>query len=57
MDKFFAGCALGIVVFMVLLGTLPGSVVRQANEALQECEKSLPRDQHCKLFALPIDKD
>jgi hypothetical protein len=57
MDKFFAGCVAGIVFFMVLLATLPGSLVRQANEAVQECEKSLPRDQHCKIIALPIDKE
>jgi len=57
MDKFFAGCVVGVVVFMVLLATLPGSIVKQANEALHECEKSLPRDQHCVVVALPASKD
>ena len=57
MDKFFAGSAVGIIVFMVLLATLPGSIVRQANEALKECEKSLPRDQNCVVIALPVSKD
>lgn len=57
MDKFFAGCFVGIAVFMIMLGTFPGSMVKQVNEAIAECEKSLPRDQHCKFVALPVTKD
>lgn len=26
---------------------------RAAREALYKCEKSLPRDQHCKVIAVP----
>ena len=57
MDKFFAGVVAGIFVFIGLLETLPGSLVKQANDAIKECEKSLPRDQHCKIVAVPVDKD
>jgi hypothetical protein len=57
MDKFFAGCFVGMAVFMIMLGTFPGSMVKQVNEAIAECEKSLPRDQHCKFVALPVSKD
>lgn len=57
MDKFFAGVVAGIFVFIALLETLPGSLVKQANDAIQECEKSLPRDQHCKVMAIAISKD
>ena len=57
MDKFFAGCFVGIFVFIAMLQTLPGSLAKQANDAIQECEKSLPRDQHCKVMAIAISKD
>lgn len=57
MDKFFAGVVVGVVLFMLLLGTLPDSMVKQVNDAIQQCEKSLPRDQHCTFVALPISRD
>jgi hypothetical protein len=57
MDKFFAGMFAGIFVFAGALSMIPTSLVKQANEAVHECEKSLPRDQHCKIVALPVDKD
>lgn len=57
MDKFFTGVVAGVFLFIGLLETLPGSLVKQANEAIKECEKSLPRDQHCKVIAIAISKD
>ena len=57
MDKFIAGFFVGIVLLIALLDNLPGSLVKKHNEAIKECEKSLPRDQHCTLVALPVDKD
>jgi len=57
MDKFFAGVVVGVVLFMLLLGALPDSMVKQVNDAIQQCEKSLPRDQHCTFVALPISRD
>mgnify|MGYP003348100252 CR=1 FL=1 len=57
MDKFFAGCFVGMFVFAGALSMIPTSLVKQANDAVQECEKSLPRDQHCKVVALAIVKD
>lgn len=57
MDKFFAGCFVGMFVFAGALSMIPTSLVKQANDAVHECEKSLPRDQNCKIVALPVDKE
>lgn len=57
MDKFFVGCFAGMFIFAGALSMIPNSLVKQANEAIKECEKSLPRDQNCKIIALPVDKD
>ncbi len=59
MDKFLFGICVGIVIMIALLENMPGSLVKKANEAIQECEKSLPRDQHCKItaIAIPVPKE
>ena len=57
MDKFIAGIFAGIFLFIALLHTLPGSITKRANELIEECERSLPRDQHCVIMAVPVSKD
>ena len=57
MDKFIAGFAVGFFTLLILLGVVPTSIVNQANEAIHECEKSLPRDQHCKIIGIKVDKE
>ena len=29
------------------------NIVNQANDAIEECERSLPRDQYCTITAVP----
>ena len=45
---FFVGVAL-----MLGLSLLPSATHRIYMEAKAECEKPLPRDQHCKIIAVP----
>jgi len=33
------------------------SYYNRTKNLLEQCEKSLPRDQNCKLVALPVDKN
>lgn len=50
----------GLIVLFVLVAAIdlsPTSYKNIVETAIKECEKSLPRDQHCKIIALPIDKD
>jgi hypothetical protein len=54
-DKFWA------IVGMLFLFIFSGlGIYRQAerNRMLAECEKTLPRNQHCELVAVPVtEKD
>ena len=51
--------ALGFVLATVVIGVianLPFSNVTKFNEAIKECEKTLPRDKHCKVIGV-VDND
>ena len=55
-DNFFPGIALGVVLGMAIMLAIvlfPGNLVSRANDAIHECEQSLPRDQSCKLIGVP----
>jgi len=43
---------LGFMIFSIL-NTMPFADAEKYRRAKQECEKSLPRDQHCKIIGVP----
>jgi hypothetical protein len=45
----------GIGVAALLIAFVPGTFT-QAKDALEQCKKSLPRDQECVIIAIPKDK-
>ena len=50
--------SIGFLVAMLIIGIivhLPISNVSKYNNAIEECEKSLPRDQHCKIIGVLDD--
>lgn len=49
------GFVLGLVV-SVLISSLPMSNSSLYKKAIEECEKSLPRDKHCKVIGV-VDED
>lgn len=49
------GFLLGIILCGVLVN-LPNSALKKYEKAIEECEKSLPRDQHCKVIGVVDDK-
>ena len=54
-DKSFVfalGLAVGVAI-SVGFSSLPMSPLRIYKEAKAECEAPLPRDQHCKIIAIP----
>ena len=53
----FLGGVLAVLMLMAAIDLSPTSYKNIVDNAIKECEKSLPRDQHCKIVALPIDKD
>ena len=53
---FYFGVSLGTILGMIITLAIvlwPGNFVSRAHDALQKCEKSLPRDQSCKLIGVP----
>ena len=48
-----------LIFFFGFLGLLFGYQFGEANakQAIQECEKELPRNVNCKLIAVPADKN
>ena len=56
MQEFIAGILVGVFGFAALLVTAP-SYHKKATDALEICEASLPRDQHCTIIALPVSKE
>lgn len=61
MKDTLAGMAFGALItlvgLMALIDASPASHKNIVETAIKECEKSLPRDQHCKIVALPVSKD
>lgn len=50
----------GVIMLFILVAVMdlsPTSYKNIVETAIKECEKDLPRSQHCKIVALPIDKD
>ena len=48
-------CGVFIVLFVV--NFLPGSLFNSAKKAMNECEKTLPRNQHCIITAIPAPQN
>jgi len=48
------GAVLGAAFVMAMLA-LPPATLRTSNNLMHECEKSLPRNQECELFARPME--
>ena len=52
MGPFLGGMFVGWIV-VVWLSTYPGSYRTMAVDALEECQKTLPRNQSCVIIAVP----
>lgn len=54
---FLSGVGFGIFLISTFQYSNADSADRIVFTAKAECEKSLPRDQHCVIVALPVSKD
>ena len=57
LGTLFAGGMIAVFIIVALIDTSPKSYKNIVENAIKECEKSLPRDQHCVIVALPVSKD
>jgi len=53
----FLGGLIALLMLLAATDLSPTSYKNVVDTAIKECEKSLPRDQYCKIVALPVDKD
>ncbi len=45
--------AIGIVIGLVIFNYFPETLLKSARTAIEECENTLPRNQHCIITAIP----
>ena len=57
MDKLFLGTTIGIMLSAIVQYLNTDSVKNIAEKAKTQCERTLPRDQHCTIIAVPPSKD
>jgi len=55
MTDFFGGFVIGCI-FCVLLNLIPWSYTQQAKVAMRECERNLPRTEHCVITAVAASR-
>lgn len=51
--KMAFGGFLAMIAIVAMIDTSPGSHKNIVENAIKECEKDLPRSQHCKIIAVP----
>jgi hypothetical protein len=56
MFTFFSGTFFGICLVAIAVQFLPNPK-HNTKLAIESCEASLPRDQHCVVIAIPVSKD
>ncbi len=60
MSDILYGVLIGFIAGVITVSAvahMPSSKMSIMHEMVKDCEKSLPRDQHCKIIALPISKE
>lgn len=50
---FFIGMICGAYLLFLVFALTPGLTYHDGDNAIRKCEKSIPRDQHCVLYASP----
>lgn len=53
----FVGAMIGLLTLSFFINQSQTSFYNIVTKAIEECEKDLPRSQHCKMIAIPVDKD
>jgi hypothetical protein len=51
---FMMGIWVGLVIMGILKHTYPDKKLLEYNDVIAACEQSLPRNQYCKINAVPV---
>jgi hypothetical protein len=51
------GIFIGVVGMCFAMDQIPTSYKNIVDHAIQECQKSLPRDRYCTIVAVPVDTE
>ena len=54
---FFMGMIVAFIIVLFVSIIFPSEQIKLYKEAINECEKTLPRNQHCVVVAVPVDKN
>lgn len=57
LGTLLAGGAIMLFILVAVMDLSPKSYKNIVETALKECEKDLPRSQHCTIVALPVDRN
>lgn len=49
------GLITGMIIMFVLMVLNPRSLYHHSLEVINECEQALPRNQHCEIYAKPVE--
>ena len=56
-EDTFVGLFMAVILFFGFSGAFHAMHISDAEKAIAECQASLPRDQHCKVTAIPVIKE
>ena len=57
MSSDIEGLIIFLALLLVLVAWLPNEDAQAYNAAIEQCEKELPRNQRCKITAIPVGED
>lgn len=53
---FVVGVFMGVFFTILKANTIPGTITNIGRIALNECQETLPRNQHCIITAIPSEE-
>lgn len=54
---FLMGMIVASIIVLFASIIFPSEQIKLYKESIVECEKTLPRNQHCVVIAVPVDKN
>lgn len=51
---FAFGIIVGFIIMVIVSNIIPTKEYEMVTKAIEECEQSIPRDQHCKIKIIAV---
>ncbi len=56
MIMFVVGVFMGVVFTILMANHIPGTITNTGRIAINKCQETLPRNQHCIITAIPSEE-